>query len=162
MRQAAYYKRPSFPRGTPLSALAAALLSTLLAGGLPPAAAAQPPAGEDPDIRLFFEAANPDDDAAEEALEQIAAAWRDGYAPIVRDMLRLLRPPAPPAPTLGTLDPTRTEPAFELTLRREHPSTRVWRRLRRFVEQQTGERFGGEVDRLQHWIWEQPYDPHPD
>ena len=162
MRQAAYYKRRSFPYRTARAALAAAVLVALVPGGSPPPAAAQPPAGGAPDIRLFFEAANPDDDASEEALEQIAAAWRDGYAPIVRDMLRLLRPPAPPAPTLGTLDPTRTEPAFELTLRREHPSTRVWRRLMRFVEQQTGERFGGEVDRLQHWIWEQPYDPHPD
>ncbi len=162
MRQAAYYKRRSFPYGTTRAALAAAVLVALVPGGSPSPAAAQPPAGGAPDIRLFFEAANPDDDAAEDALEQIAAAWRDGYAPIVRDMLRLLRPPAPPAPTVGALDPTRTEPAFELTLRREHPSTRVWRRLMRFVEQQTGQRFGGEVDRLQHWIWEQPYDPHPD
>ena len=32
----------------------------------------------------------------------------------------------------------------------------------RFVERQTGQRFRGDVDRLQHWIWEQPYDPHPD
>ena len=162
MRQAAYYKRRSLPYGTTRAALAAAVLVALVAGGSPWPAAAQPPAGGAPDIRLFFEAANPDDDAAEQALEQIAAAWRDGYAPIVRDMLRLLRPPAPPAPTFGAPDPTRTEPAFELTLRREHPSTRVWRRLMRFVERQTGQRFGGEVDRLQHWIWAQPYDPHPD
>ena len=96
MRQAAYYKHPSFPRASPRGALAAVLLSTLLAGGALPAAATtgtQPPAGEAPDIRLFFEAANPDDDLAEQALEQIAAAWRGGYASIVRDMLRLLRPP---------------------------------------------------------------------
>ncbi len=162
MRQAAYYKRRSLPHGTTRAALAAALLVALLAGGSPSPAAAQPPAGQAPDIRLFLQAANEDDDVAEEALEQIAAAWRDGHAAIVRDMLRLLRPPAPPAPTFGTFDPTRTEPAFALTLRREHPSTRVWRRLMRFVEQQTGQRFRGEVDRLQHWIWEQPYDPHPD
>ena len=150
------------PHGTLRTAPAAALLAALLAGGSPAPAAAQPPAGGAPDIRLFFEAANQEDDAAEEALEQIGAAWRDGYASMVRDMLRLLRPPTPPAPAVGTLDPTRTEPAFELTLRREHPSTRVWRRLMRFVERQTGQRFRGDVDRLQHWIWEQPYDPHPD
>ena len=144
------------------AALAVALLVARLPGGPPPATAAQPPAGEAPIIQLFFQAANPDDDVAEEALEQIAAAWRDGYAPMVRDMLRLLRPPAPPAATFGTLDPTRTEAAFEFTLRQEHPSTRVWRRLMRFLEEQTGQRFRGEVDQLQHWIWEQPYDPHPD
>ena len=96
MRQAAYYKRRSFPYGTTRAALAAAVLVALVPGGSLSPAAAQPPAGGAPDIRLFFEAANPDDDAAEDALEQIAAAWRDGYAPIVRDMLRLLRPPAPP------------------------------------------------------------------
>ncbi len=161
MRQAAYYKRPSLPLATARGALAAALSTLLLVAGLP-AATAQPPAGEVPDIKLFFQAADTDDDLAEQALDQIAAAWRDGYASIVRDMLRLLRPPAPPAPTIGALDPTRTEPAFELTLRREHPSTRVWRRLMRFVQEQTDQRFRDEVDQLQHWIWEQPYDPHPD
>ena len=163
MERTAYYKRPacSQPAAKPRVAGALALLAPLLLGA-PPPAAAQPSAGQDPDVRLFFQAAQREDDVAEEALAQIAAAWRDGYAPIVRDMLRLMQPPAPPAPAFGGLNPNRTEPAFELALRREHPSTRVWRRLMRFLEEQTGQRFRDDADRLQHWIWEQPYDPHPD
>ena len=55
--------------------------------------AAQPgtPAAH-PDIRLFFQAAQEDKDLSEEALEQIAASWRDGYAAIIRDMMRLMQP----------------------------------------------------------------------
>ena len=119
--------------------------------------------GRHPDIALFFEAADPEDeDAAEAALAQIADLWRDGYAAIVRDMLRLMQPPAPPQSAFSPTDPTRRAPAFELTLRREHPSTRVWRRLMDFLGEQTGERFRGDVDLLQKWIWSQPYAPHPD
>ena len=39
--------------------------------------------GTHPNIRLFFTALSPDDDVAEEALDQIAAQWRDGYAGII-------------------------------------------------------------------------------
>ena len=39
---------------------------------------------------------------------------------------------------------------------------RVWRRLMRFLEQQTGQRFRGDIRRAHQWIWDQPYDPHPD
>ena len=134
-----------------------------LAASAAPAAAQPAPAGDHPDIRLFFEASDHEDEAvAEAALEQIAAGWRDGYAPILRDMLRLMQPPATPSPAFNATDPTRTEPAFALTFRREHPSTRVWRRLMGFVEEQTGQGFRGDADRLQQWIWAQPYDPHPD
>lgn len=115
-----------------------------------------------PDIRLFFQAAQDDDDMAEAALEEIAASWRDGYAAIIRDMMRLMRPPQPPARAAGALQPTGGEPVFELNLRREHPSTKIWRRLMRFVEDQTGQRFGSDLERLQTWIWAQSYDPHPD
>ena len=31
-----------------------------------------------------------------------------------------------------------------------------------FLEDQTGQRFRNDVRRAQRWIWEQPYDPHPD
>ena len=30
------------------------------------------------------------------------------------------------------------------------------------LEEQTGERFGNDVWRWQQWIWQRPYDPHPD
>ena len=136
---------------------------SFLAGAALPAAQQPPAPARHPDIALFFEAADPqDEDAAEAALEQIADLWRDGYAAILRDMLRLMRPPARSTPSFNRSDPTRTVPAFELTFRREHPSTRVWRRMMEFLEDQTGERFRGDADRLQQWIWSLPYDPHPD
>ena len=135
----------------------------LVAVAASPAAGQPDTAGRHPEIGSFFEAADPeDDDAVEAALERIAALWRDGYAAILRDMMRLMQPPAQPAPTVNLPDPTRRAPAVEYTFRREHPSTKVWRRLMEFLEEQTGERFRGDVDRVQRWIWSQPYDPHPD
>ena len=89
--------------------------------------------GPHPDVRLFFDAAHLDDDRSEAALEQIAASWRDGYTGIIRDLLRFI-----------------------------DPSMKVWRRLMSFLEDQTGQRFRRDLSRVQHWMWEQPYDPHPD
>ena len=159
MKQAGYYRRAA--AGRPVAPLALALL--LLAAAASPAAGQPDAADRHVDLRWFFEAANPeDDDVAETALEQIEPLWRDGYAMILRDMLRLMQPPAPPRPTVDISDPNRPQPAFEYTIRREHPSTKVWRRFMEFAEDQTGERFRGEFDRLQQWIWSLPYEPHPD
>ncbi len=166
--------------------LALVVLLALLAGVAPVGWAQQP--GAHPDLRLFFLAVAPEDDPAEEALDQIAAAWRDGYAGMFWDLLRFLRPPlrAPAgAPSFGDpADPARRAPvaapangagapslgdltesarrAPQVELPREHPSTRVWRRLMRFLEEQSGERFRDDISRVEEWIWDQPYDPHPD
>ena len=159
MKRAGYYRRAAAcRRAAPL------VLALLLAAGATAPAAAQPDAPErHPDIVWFFEAANPEDnDAAEAALDRIAPLWRDGYAMILRDMMRLMQPPAPPRPTVNLADPNRPEPAFEYTIRREHPSTKVWRRFMEFAEDRTGERFRGNIDRLQRWLWSLPYEPHPD
>ena len=159
MNRPAYYRRAA--GAYPAASLLAALL--LLAGAALPAAAQPDPQERHADIVWFFEAANPeDDDAAEAALEQIATVWRDGYTMILRDMMRLMQPPAPPRPTVDLSNPNRPEPAFEYTIRREHPSTKVWRRFMKFAEDQTGERFRGNIDRLQQWTWSLPYEPHPD
>jgi len=127
---------------------------------------AQPAAvGGHPDIRLFFQAAHEDGDVADPALEQIRARWRNGYAGIIWDIARFMRPPSRPAlrpPNLGG-DPTRPGAGNRLQWTEpEHPSTRVWRRLMRFLERQTGQRFRGDILRAHQWIWDQPYDPHPD
>lgn len=47
-------------------------------------------AGPHPDLQQFFLTTGADDDVAEAALEEIAAAWRDGYAGMVFDMLRFM------------------------------------------------------------------------
>ena len=102
------------------------------------AAPAQPAAeGEHPDIRLFLQAGAAEPEQAEYALEQIGDQWRDGYAGIVWDMAWLQRP----------------------------PNLRGFARfftLIGFLEQQTGQSFGADLQAWQRWIWEQPYEPHPD
>ena len=140
--------------------VAAVTLAGLLAAGN--VAAAQPgtPA-EHPDLRLFFEALDEDGDAAEVALDQIGMQWRNGYAGIIHDLMRFLAPPRPPAPPRAPVDPT-VRGAVPAPLQVEHPSTRIWRRLMRFVEARSGERFGIDMRQLRQWIWAQPYDPHPD
>ena len=116
-----------------------------------------------PDVGLFFLATAQDDEEGDAALEEIAAGWRDGYAGMVWDLIWFMEPPPAPRP-LEFRDPTDRVP-FDFpfdSVERESPSTRVWRRLMKFLEDQTGERFRNDILRVQKWIWEQPYDPHPD
>ena len=121
---------------------------------------------EAPDIRLFFETMSDDDDQAEAALELIGAAWRPGYTALLWDLVRMMRPPPRPAPTLSFSRPSGFDRGAAAQLPPpEHPSTRVWRRLIRFLDDRIDERLGrGEQDltTLQHWMWARPYEPHPD
>ena len=124
---------------------------------------AQPPQAGHPDIKLFFLALAQDDDTADAALEQIAAQWRDGYAGIIWDMVRVMVPPRRQlsAPIFGG-DPTNPNARIgDRSPESEHPSTKTWRRLMDFLEDQTGARFRGDIRRAHQWIWDQPYDPHP-
>ena len=101
------------------------------------AAPAQPPQGEHPDIRLFLQAGAGEPEQAEYALEQLGDRWRDGYAGIVWDMAWLQRP----------------------------PNLRGFARfftLIGFLEQQTGQSFGADLQTWQRWMWGRPYEPHPD
>ena len=104
-------------------------------------------------------ALSPDRDQARAALAEIAKVWRNGYGGIIWDLLRFFEPPQQPdlfvltAPTERTPFPSG---------RRESLPTQVCRRLMTFLEDQTGERFSNDLRRAQRWIWEQPYDPHPD
>ena len=154
------------------------LLAVVLITGAAGVGLTQEPApGSHPDIRLFFMAIVQDDDRAEEALARIADTWRAGYAGPIWDMLRFMTPPTPPraqAPAFGNAASARlpidiSRPGADTgggqridPAPPEHPSTKIWRRLMRFLEAQTGERFGGDTRRAHQWIWDQPYDPHPD
>ncbi len=140
------------------------MVVTVVVGVTAVAQAQQPEAGEHPDILLFFMALVQDEDQAEEALDQIAKSWRDGYAGIIWDMARFMVPPRrreireplfadPTDPDVGRW-PELAQP--------EHPTTKVWRRLFGFLEKQTGQRFRGDLLRAHQWIWDQPYDPHPE
>ena len=89
-----------------------------------------------PDIELFFEASSPDQDSSEAALKQIASNWHNDYAALILDLVRVvqIRPNAKPILT----------------------------RLLRFLEAQTGQRFGGDLNRWRKWMWSFSYRPHPD
>jgi hypothetical protein len=95
--------------------------------------------GPAPPVARFFEATDPDDRKAAAALEDVTAGWRDGYAAIFVDLLRLI-PPSPDSAGGGA---------------------RVRRRLVRFLEQRTGQRFGDDLNAWRRWTWRLPYRPHP-
>ena len=96
--------------------------------------------GDDPDIGMFFQTLALDEEAADAALELIEVAWKDSYAALLWDLVRFIRRPGNPA----------------------DPSALARQRLTRFLEQQTGQRFGDDLDRWHQWIWELPYETHPD
>ena len=117
--------------------LARALFGVVwLALGAATLSLAQPADPGDPDIRLFLVAGAADGAMAQDALDQIGAQWRDGYTGIVWDLAWSLRPPGP-----------QLFRYFSLV---------------DFLQQQTGQPHGADLVRWKEWIWEQPYDPHPD
>ena len=140
----------------------AAIVVSVLAAGSSMVLGRQP--GSHPNLERFFLTTAADDGVAQVALDEIAAAWRDGYAGMIWDMLRFMRPPHPltiMAPSPG--DPTGPFNDLGAGLAEpEHPTTRVYRRLIRLLEEQTGERFGNDTTRWHQWIWRQAYDPHPE
>jgi hypothetical protein len=97
------------------------------------------PAAAPPDIGLFVDAASLEEGPAREALKQLATTWKDDYAALIVDLARLMRAPAS-----------------------ADPSARVRQRLVRFLEEQTGQRFGQDLARWRQWMWNRPYAPHPD
>lgn len=94
-----------------------------------------------PPIARFLEAGGTDGAVADAALREIAGQWRDGYAAMFIDMARLLTPRRVNDELFP--NPVRT-------------------RLMRFLERQTGQRFGDDLGQWREWMWNRPADPHPD
>jgi len=132
----------------------------------------QPP----PDILLFAQAASPDAEVAGSALSRIAAAWRDGYAAMILDLARLMPASragdagadlAPDDEEEGTSEssgfPGSGEPGrdAEGASAFAQAGSPVRRRLVRFLERQTGQRFADDLDRWHRWLGSLPYEPHP-
>jgi hypothetical protein len=128
-----------------------------------------------PPLSLFFEAAGRDEKIARAALDQLARTWRTGYTAMIVDMARLMRPPGAPGASAspdefrGVDDDVGQETAGRrgdaldaASPRPTHPSTIVRTRLVRFLEKQTGQRFGHDLGRWREWMWRLPYEPHPD
>lgn len=126
-----------------------------------------------PDPNWFFQGALRDERAAREALDRLAATWKHSYTSMVVDLVRLLRPAARPGATVdegrmidvddesGDL-PAAARGNEPLAPPPRDPSTVVRERLVRFLEKQTGKRFGQDLDAWRRWMWSLPYDPHPD
>jgi hypothetical protein len=92
----------------------------------------------DPPPADFYALVSLDEATAGPARERIAALWRNGYASIVLDLLDLLQ---------------RTSMV--------NPAS--WVRLSRvasFLEEQTGQSFGADVNAWRRWVWSLPYEPH--
>jgi hypothetical protein len=103
-----------------------------------PASAALSQAAE-PSIDAFLEAAAANRRQATAAQAEIAAAWRDGYAAMLIDLLDVVQR------TRDTNPRTFMPPE----------------RLAEFLEAQTGQALGADVERWREWAWSLPYAPHP-
>lgn len=153
-----------------------AIVAALLLASEPAAAPTQAP-----DIRRFFQAASLDEDEAEAALEALAEGWRDGHAALLVDIARffpsarrrtstLSRDVFRDDPVIPGLDPASEDLPFERVSDVGEPAApafmspqaRVRARLVRFLEKQTGERFGDDLRKWRKWLWNRPYEPHPD
>jgi hypothetical protein len=133
------------------------------------AAAQEPPHAE---LDWFFAAAAADGGHAERAMRDIARHWREGYAAMIVDIARLMRP-AQRVETeqLDVIGVDEDRPAdfterrnsdFGRARRPDPPSAKIRTRLLRFLERQTGQRLGDDLHRWREWIWNRPYAPHPD
>ena len=101
--------------------------STLLCGLTWPLAAAAP---DEPSLDLFFELLNPNANAAEAARAALKAAWRDSYAILLLEMLRLV-----------DREPART-------------------RLREMISELTRQTFDTDLRKWLRWAWKLSYAPH--
>lgn len=137
----------------------------------PPAA---PSPADPPPIDWFFEAASHDERTARAALERLAGRWDDRYTSMIVDLARQMRPLARDAGAGDTMEPAGIDdeagpgsppagpPSFGASARRPTPEGLARQRLIRFLERQTGQRFGDDLGAWRRWMWSLPANPHPD
>lgn len=153
-----------------LALVAAASLAAAAGGGA--AGQAGSDAGHVP-VETFLRAASVTERESRAALAALADGWRPGYAAMLIDLARLLRPAtlidsgeAGPAPTIddsesGVVRPEAGAAADWPSVRRT-PESAARTRVIRALETLTGQRFGDDLRRWRRWVWARPYDPHPD
>ena len=137
---------------------------TLLTGG---ALASQTPPHVP--ITRFIEAISSDSQISARALSEIRAGWRDAYAALFIDLARVMRParrlispdelPSSPFSAGADDEGGRRRSPVPLT---SNPGSPARRRLLQFLERQTGQRFGDDLDQWRTWVWSRGYAPHPD
>ncbi len=143
------------------------VLAALACVGLRPTAQR---AVADVPLEVFGRAASSSAREANAALATIAAGWEPGYASMILDLAELSRPSRVTPEALPTFPSRREDPdnldrptlstlEDEPTLRAVSP---VRDRLFRFLEKQTGQRFGHDFEQWHRWIWSLKYQPHAD
>ena len=154
--------------------LVAALCLAGLAGGVLAGVGHAQPSDAALNLDLFAQSASADEAVADAALDQIAESWRDGYTGLLRDLMRLMTAPTRETRSVDSVLGQDSADDAGLDQQRpgdnsqqaasEDPSTAIWRRLGRFLEERTGVRLRVDQDMfdLNEWLWAQPYDPHPD
>jgi hypothetical protein len=107
-------------------------------------------------ITRFLEAASTDDRPARAALDELAAAWKDAYAAMIIDLARQMRPSRPAiresTESALVLDDERGVASPERRSIDDMPERRdagspIRRRLIAFLERQTKQRFGDDLNR---------------
>ncbi len=126
---------------------------------------------EAPPLELFYRAAGVDERAARTALEELAKEWKNAYSAMVLDMARLMRPAPRRQESDGFTPPEEPDelpadrrPDKPVSLDPGAPFRResiIRSRLLRFLERQTGQRFGDDLNGWRDWLWKLPYAPHP-
>ena len=94
---------------------------------------------EPPGIDAFLDAAAYDDARRNEAIEALESGWRDAYAGMLVDLA-------------------------DIVSRTRSLNTRTFsspRRVLSLLGRLTGQDFGNDLDAWRHWVWRQPYEPHP-
>jgi hypothetical protein len=128
----------------------------------------------EPPWQTFIEAASVDSQQAQAALTAIAARWRDNYAAMILDVVRMLPSPRSNHPAdarpSNRLDNAGNEQEPGVTsargdpapLTRSSPEADSRRRLTTFLERQTRQRFGDDLGAWRKWVWALPDNPHAD
>ncbi len=93
----------------------------------------------EPGVQTFLDAASSNKRRATEVQAEIAAAWKNGYAPMLVDLLDIV------------------ERTRDMNRQKFMPPSRFVS----FLEQQTGQTFGEDIEKWREWEWAQPYAPHP-
>ena len=120
-------------------------------------------------IIRFIEATSSDSQISARALTEIRDGWRDAYAALFIDLARVMRPPrrliSPEESPASPFSPDADDDGGRLRSSAptvSDPGSPVRRRLLQFLERQTGQRFGDDLDRWRTWVWSRAYEPHPD
>ncbi|MBM3723969.1 MAG: DUF3179 domain-containing protein [Acidobacteria bacterium] len=89
-----------------------------------------------PPLDDFYLLLIPDNTKFKETARRITAVWRDSYAVMLVELLRIY----------GALNPNPV----------------IQRRLLDFLSDRTRQHFGTDLRAWTRWVWTVPYDPHPD